>query len=315
MTHPHHDDEFGDLVRIVAEHNGLSVGLVEKDYWVTHALWGIQETGFELWFKGGTSLSKGFGLISRFSEDLDVRIDPGSVSGLVLPDPWAGRSRTAIRRRIAYFESLAEHLVIPDMTIRMSWIDEKSGLGAMYEGTYPGSYVDDVVSGGMRPFVLIEAGRARVTPFIERDLSSFIHDYLREEGHEEMLANLALGVRCIHPLVTLFDKLDAISRRFERGAEPETYARHYEDAARIVLAFEDLPPLEGSPRELALAMRADKDIRSIPSAENAALNASERQLGALEEACEQIKGVYWERRIPVSECCDIIQAWLRCHLG
>jgi len=41
--------------------------MVEKDYWVTHTLWAIHEQGFEVWFKGGTSLWKGFGLIDRFS--------------------------------------------------------------------------------------------------------------------------------------------------------------------------------------------------------------------------------------------------------
>lgn len=68
MSFVHDDPDFPDLLRIVAERRGLGVALVEKDYWVTHTLWALHAQGFEVWFKGGTSLSKGFGLIERFSE-------------------------------------------------------------------------------------------------------------------------------------------------------------------------------------------------------------------------------------------------------
>ena len=49
---------------------------VEKDFWVTEVLRGVArcgaDTGVSAVFKGGTSLSKTFGLIQRFSEDVDV---------------------------------------------------------------------------------------------------------------------------------------------------------------------------------------------------------------------------------------------------
>ena len=50
--------------------------LVEKDYWIMHALWGLKSLGFTFQLKGGTSLSKGFGIIDRFSEDIDIHIEP-----------------------------------------------------------------------------------------------------------------------------------------------------------------------------------------------------------------------------------------------
>jgi hypothetical protein len=55
----HDDPDFAQLLAIVARDAGVDAALVEKDYWVTHCLWGLQEAGLELWFKGGTSLSKG----------------------------------------------------------------------------------------------------------------------------------------------------------------------------------------------------------------------------------------------------------------
>ena len=57
MTFIHHDPEFPDLLRIVAEARQIPVSLIEKDYWVTHTLWALQDLGMEVWFKGGTSLA------------------------------------------------------------------------------------------------------------------------------------------------------------------------------------------------------------------------------------------------------------------
>jgi hypothetical protein len=48
MTFVHEDAEFDDLLRIVAGRRGLAIGLVEKDYWVTHALWALHAEGFDV---------------------------------------------------------------------------------------------------------------------------------------------------------------------------------------------------------------------------------------------------------------------------
>jgi deazaflavin-dependent oxidoreductase (nitroreductase family) len=45
-------------------------------------MWALHQTGLELWFKGGTSLSKGYGVIQRFSEDLDLMVQQGRALGL-----------------------------------------------------------------------------------------------------------------------------------------------------------------------------------------------------------------------------------------
>ena len=57
---------------------GLSAGSVEKDFWVCwtlRTLFSSPTSGPHLTFKGGTSLSKGWKLIQRFSEDIDIVID------------------------------------------------------------------------------------------------------------------------------------------------------------------------------------------------------------------------------------------------
>lgn len=63
-------------VAAVAEATGIPASHVEKDYWLTEALRGVaaaaEELSVPICFKGGTSLSKVFGLIRRFSEDVDI---------------------------------------------------------------------------------------------------------------------------------------------------------------------------------------------------------------------------------------------------
>src|SRR6267378_6511147 len=72
----HNHPQFPDLIRIVAEEKGIAPALVEKDYWIMHCLYGLQQLGLKFELKGGTSLSKGHKIINRFSEDIDIRIEP-----------------------------------------------------------------------------------------------------------------------------------------------------------------------------------------------------------------------------------------------
>jgi predicted nucleotidyltransferase component of viral defense system len=67
----HNHPQFTDLIRIVAQERGIAPALIEKDYWIMHCLYGLQQLGLKFELKGGTSLSKGFQIINRFSEDID----------------------------------------------------------------------------------------------------------------------------------------------------------------------------------------------------------------------------------------------------
>jgi hypothetical protein len=72
----HNHPQFADLIRIVAAEKSIDSALVEKDYWIVHALYGLQQLGLKFELKGGTSLSNGHKIIDRFSEDIDIRIEP-----------------------------------------------------------------------------------------------------------------------------------------------------------------------------------------------------------------------------------------------
>ena len=89
-------DERRELFRNTAEKMGLPDAIIEKDFWVCFTLdylfhrspWKDNIT-----FKGGTSLSKAYNLINRFSEDIDLILD-WRLIGYSLNEPWEARSNT-----------------------------------------------------------------------------------------------------------------------------------------------------------------------------------------------------------------------------
>lgn len=312
MAPPHEDSAFRDLLEAAAQPIGLPTSLVEKDYWVSHTLWSLQQAGFELWFKGGTSLSKGFGLIERFSEDLDLKV---SRADLPIVESWTSESRGRIAQREAFFRALVQQL--PILCEAGNVLDavqfDPRWRSANIHVRYPGEFSKELLEPN-RPFVLLEVGHARVTPFVERDLTSFVHDFLAGEGLlNEYDDNQPRKVRCVHPLVTLLEKLEAISRRFEAGHDPAGYVRHYEDAARIVAS--DLPDLDETPAQLSARMHQTRDLRRTLGSGDSALNPAKGPgWQSLEKAHAEIGHMFWGPRITLDEACSAIRTWLDVNL-
>lgn len=250
MGFVHNNKEWGELLLIVARAVDRPVALAEKDYWVTHTLWCLLQQGFGVWFKGGTSLSKGFDLIERFSEDIDVRLDAGS-TGLVEPSSWKSTKKGAVARRDTWFGAVAEHLDVASCDVeRDPEGSDPKVRGACIRVLYPALHAEELPQ-AMRDFVLLEVGRARVTPYVEVNLSSWVHDHLEDIGQlDEFSDNRPKSVWCIHPWVTCLEKIDAIATRFSKGKAAPDFVRHYEDAARILRAQQELPPLQLGIREL-----------------------------------------------------------------
>ena len=313
MSFVHEDREFEQLLAIVARDTGISEALIEKDYWVTHTLWALHETSLDIWFKGGTTLSKGYGLIQRFSEDLDLMILPGATTGLPEVTSWTSTNKGPVMRRQAFFDALAGAFAVPSVHIERDRSNiDKRARGADYVGHYPSAWLDQMVP-AMSPFVRIEVGHARVSPHVKMPLSSFIHDYLDTQGMlDDYDENRPRVVRCVHPLVTLLEKLDAITRRYKRDpVEAESFVRHYQDAAQIIQAIEKLPEIEMAVAELVRDMVAEKNVRALPSPNEPALRLADpdKRL-AIDTAYSNISPMFWGPRIPLDEVCAIIRSWL-----
>ncbi len=314
MSFLHEDPELRDLLTIVGEAVGIDRALVEKDYWVTHTLWALERSDLSIWFKGGTSLSKGFGLIERFSEDLDLCIEPGHAPDVPAVRSWTSLNRGPIKNRRAFFEALEQAIDVPHarVSLEAESIDKRSR-GARYRVEYPGLFLEDL-GPGIRPFVLLEVGAARVTPHVSRTLSSFVHDWLEQHGQLGAATDNRPRVPCAHPLVTLVEKLDAISRRFPRDPmEPATFIRHYEDAARIITRRDELPTLGMEVEALIEDMLSAKQIRRRPAEDDPAWRFHEDSPAhrGLLQAHHQTSAMFWGKRFSLEQSCEIIRAWLK----
>lgn len=313
MSFVHDQPEFSALITAVGRETRVEAALVEKDYWITHSLWALHETKLAIWFKGGTSLSKGFGIIERFSEDLDLMIERGGVATLPEVTNWASTNKGPTAQRRAFYDALPVALAIPGVSVELDLQrQDKYARAVDYIGRYPGAHVTGMPS-TMSPFVRFEVGRARVVPFALMPLTSFVHEHLARLGmSDDYVDNRPRAVRCVHPVVTLLEKLDALSRRYNREAiEADGFVRHYEDAARIIAALERLPPIETTALALADDMLAEKGIAALPRADDPSLVLDDLQKRAsVERAYAKIAPMFWGPRIPLDEACATIRAWV-----
>ncbi len=236
----HNHPEFPELIRIVAQEKSINdPALVEKDYWIMHCLYGLQQLGMQFELKGGTSLSKGYGIIKRFSEDIDIRIEPPADM-----DVKTGRNQNKpahVESRRKFYDWLAETIQIDGINSverDPEFDDDKyrsGGLRLHYESTT--SAIADLKEG-----VLLEVGFDDVTPNMPKNISSWAYDYAA--GKVEVIDNRAVGVACYHPGYTLIEKLQAISTKYRKQQESgnfhKNFMRHYYD----VYALLDVPEVQ-----------------------------------------------------------------------
>jgi hypothetical protein len=230
----HNHPQFADLIRIVANEQGIAPALVEKDYWIMQSLYGLQQLGLTFELKGGTSLSKGYGLISRFSEDIDIRIEPPAE-----PPMMTGRNHDKpahVQSRKDFYDRLAQTIVIDGVKSverDTAFDDTRQYRSAGIRLTY--ASINGSVD-GLKDGVLLEVGFDDVAPNEPRDISSWAYDYAA--SRVEILDNRARAVACYHPGHTLVEKLQAISTKFRQqqdtGAFPPNFMRHYYDVYSLL---------------------------------------------------------------------------------
>jgi len=110
MDFLHNRKDFIELLNIVAEEKGIDPYLVEKDYWIMHSLYGLQQLGLLFELKGGTSLSKAYKIIDRFSEDIDIHIHPPA--NLNINENPKNTNPKNVQKRLNFFNSLASSIRI-----------------------------------------------------------------------------------------------------------------------------------------------------------------------------------------------------------
>ena len=209
MPFLHDTPEFPLLLGVLAKQRELNPFLVEKDYWLMHCLWGLQQQGWSFQLKGGTSLSKGYQLIQRFSEDIDVRFDPPAEFKVKAGKNHDKPAHQASRKR--FFDWLAEHISIPGLLAveRFTEFDDAKGRNAGIRLIYP------VTAGdlpGLKDGILLEVGFDDTAPNAPCTISSWALDAALQ-ANMAVIDNRAVGVYCYSPAYTFVEKLQTVSSR------------------------------------------------------------------------------------------------------
>lgn len=213
--------------------------VTEKDFWVTWVLdrlFADTELARLLLFKGGTSLSKAYRLIERFSEDIDLVLDWRTLSGaLDGEDPLADRSKARQEKLNAAINAQAQAMISGQLLTRIA-----AALGELcqcalapddphvIEVRYPASFPDRY----LRPELRLEIGPlAAWLPHEEKLIGSYA-----AEQFPQVFARRQSAVRVIKAERTFWEKATILHHeayRPEGRLQPSRYSRHYYDLARM----------------------------------------------------------------------------------
>jgi hypothetical protein len=220
--------DFAGAVDNAARELRLAAEFVEKDYWVTQALRALHKRyGGWFVFKGGTSLSKGYNLIERFSEDVDILVFPAKddsaksreqlllamtdgvatemgVESIAARDPGRGK-----------FAHRADVLIYPRLARRSTVVVPIEDRGVLLETGF---------AGGHWPSEMVE-----ITPILCQPLGI---------DPAEFEDTAAFSIPALKPARTLLEKLSLlhhVAEAHERAGTPDLRCgRHYYDIYRLL---------------------------------------------------------------------------------
>jgi hypothetical protein len=241
--------EFEDAVRAAAAHHGILPDLVHKDYWVTRVLRAIAidpELSGRALFKGGTSLSKGWHLIDRFSEDIDLLL-----TGPNYGPPPAKKERErqfcALKTRIETETPLRlpDQKAIAEEDWRFHYFRASFNCNLRYP--LPGHVVGRTAAN--TDWLLVESGfRGGVQPHAQRRLTSLVAEFIETQPEaraalEPYAADLMpFEMALLKPERTFVEKLLALHGWMSSGPDGvrEVRTRHYYDLAQLYTRSDDV---------------------------------------------------------------------------
>lgn len=185
--------------------------------------------GFALQLKGGTSLSKGHQAINRFSEDIDILIEPPP--GRDVKTRRNQNKPAHIQTRKDFYDWLARTIKIDGIlkVERDTAFDDtpnyrSAGIRLNYES------VTEALE-GLREGVLLEVGFDTVAPNTPKDVSAWAYDYATDKV--DIIDNRAKAVPCYDIGYTFVEKLQTVSTKFRKqqtgDGDPMEFMRHYYD--------------------------------------------------------------------------------------
>lgn len=254
----HNDKElFEQLLLKSSKTLGIKAEIIEKDYYVTLFLKELTTILPDIIFKGGTSLSKCYHLIDRFSEDIDLNIETET-------KPSESRRKQLKRSIVGVIEKLNFTLTNPDnVKSRRDYnryiIDYPSVLGASY----------------LKEMLIVETAiYQRAYPVVRKQAGCLIFDYLSANGFKDFIDKYALEpfeINVQSAERTMLDKLYALADYYLAGKTAE-HSRHIYDIYKllsVVVIDDDLKLLavsvadERRPHSRSLSVQEGVNIRDV----------------------------------------------------
>lgn len=232
------DDEKRSIFNQVAFGTGLPVFAVEKDWWVVRTLDVVFQTEIaeHTVFKGGTSLSKAWGIIDRFSEDVDLALDRSYLG--FNEDTPSRKQITRLRKQSKAFlleeliPQIKEHFekAFLEVNVNPQLTSESDQDPLIIEINYPkvADYTDYVL-----PRILVEIGiRSLREPFTTRYISSMVS----EQFYNRPFADEKVAISTVNVERTFLEKLFLLHEEFQRPKERrrvDRLSRHLYDIHQI----------------------------------------------------------------------------------
>lgn len=278
---------FQDAVRVTAQQMNIPPEFVEKDYWVTYALFTIfnNEIGKDTVFKGGTALSKCFNLIERFSEDIDL---------VVLRHE--GESNNQLTNKIKKISKIVAD-VLPEVEIPE--LTQKMGMNRKTAHTYAKEFQGNY--GQVRDVVVVEATwLGYFEPYITKTISSFVGSMMLNNGQQDIAeANglLPFELLVLEPTRTICEKIMSMVR-FSYGENPidvlKKKIRHTYDLHQLLQQKEFSDFFDSTAFSAMLLKVANDDVASYKNSNEWLIHHPNEALlfKNLENVWKELKVVY-----------------------
>lgn len=245
MKNLHNDKEaFNDIIVATSNALGIEMAIVEKDYYVSLLLNEINKNYPDIIFKGGTSLSKCYKIINRFSEDIDIGINADKAT-----EGMRRNLKTAVKKSI---DDLGLKLDNEEKIMTRTYFNK-------YQITYP--IIDDTFM-SIKPYLYVEtAVFMKPFPYEVQQADTYIYRFLKQQNLDNIITEYGLEpfeIKVQTLTRTFIDKIFAIGDYYLNGNKERT-SRHLYDLYKLMpqIKFDD---------ELFALFNEVREIRSNDSA-------------------------------------------------
>lgn len=275
-----------------------------------HALYGLKKQGYDFQLKGGTSLSKGFGIIERFSEDIDMHVNPPQELG-INENPNNSNAKN-VEKKKQYYDQLAAEISINGITSveRDTAFDDpkkyNNGGIRLYYKKVTGQ-IEKLKEG-----ILLEAGYDNVAPNSQVMITSWAYEKAIAIKEIDLIDNRAVDILCYDPRYTFVEKLQTLATKFrkemETGDVQTDYMRQYYDVYSLLNRQKILDFIGSDEYYQHKEKRFPAVDFAIPIRENEAFLLNDAEVkGRLQKRYEQSKALYYKGQPPFEDILKRIQ--------